>query len=153
MPGTFPPPSTWKETSTVSDPGVHHGTCVTHVPWRMPGSLARNGGENVPGIPGACATHNFTYLARGPCSKCTKMWSRVSFMQNDMFMYLWTCWIWIACGYGSSVWPFLNTDRITANQVTSHLWSFDFDIPIVYSSGHMAGMAIYTVNDITGATH
>ena len=22
-------------------------------------------GENVPGIPGACATHNFTYLLRG----------------------------------------------------------------------------------------
>ena len=25
-------------------------------------------GENVPGIPGACATCNFTYLVRGPCS-------------------------------------------------------------------------------------
>ena len=23
--------------------------------------------ENVPGIPGACATHKFTYRARGPC--------------------------------------------------------------------------------------
>ena len=23
----------------VSDPGMHHGTCVTHVPWSMPGSL------------------------------------------------------------------------------------------------------------------
>ena len=23
----------------VSDPGVHHGTCVTHVPWCMPGEL------------------------------------------------------------------------------------------------------------------
>ena len=31
----------------------------------MSGSLTRIGGENVPGIPGACATHNFTYLARG----------------------------------------------------------------------------------------
>ena len=27
----------------------------------------RGGGENVPGIPGSCATRNFTYLARGPC--------------------------------------------------------------------------------------
>ena len=27
--------------------------------------LTRGGGENVPGIPGACATHNFTYLVRG----------------------------------------------------------------------------------------
>ena len=25
-------------------------------------------GGNVPGIPGACATGNFTYLARGPCN-------------------------------------------------------------------------------------
>ena len=50
----------------VSDPGMHHGTCVTHVPWCMSGSLTCGDGENVPGIPGACATHNFTYLARGP---------------------------------------------------------------------------------------
>ena len=50
----------------VSDPGMHHGTCVTHVPWRMSGSLTRSGGENIPGIPGACATRNFAYLVRGP---------------------------------------------------------------------------------------
>ena len=39
----------------VSDPGMHHGTCVTHVPWCMSGSLTRGDRENVPGIPGACA--------------------------------------------------------------------------------------------------
>ena len=50
----------------VSDPGMHHDTCVTHVPWCMSGSLTRGGRENVPGIPGACATRNLTYLARGP---------------------------------------------------------------------------------------
>ena len=43
----------WK--SSVSDPGMHHGMCVTHVPWCMSGSLARGGGENVLGIPSACA--------------------------------------------------------------------------------------------------
>ena len=32
MPGTFSPPP------RVSDPDIHHGTCVTHVPWCMPGS-------------------------------------------------------------------------------------------------------------------
>ena len=37
-----------------NDPGMHHGTCVTHVPWCMSGSLTRGGEENVPGIPGAC---------------------------------------------------------------------------------------------------
>ena len=51
----------------VSDPGMHHGTCVTHVPWCMSGSPTRGVGENHQGIPGACATRNFTYLARGPC--------------------------------------------------------------------------------------
>ena len=40
----------------VSDPGMHHGTCVTHVPWCMSGSLTCGCGENVPGIPGACAS-------------------------------------------------------------------------------------------------
>ena len=33
MPGTFSPPP------RVSNPDMHHGTCVTHVPWCMPGSL------------------------------------------------------------------------------------------------------------------
>ena len=33
IPGTFSP-APW-----VSDPDMHHGTCVTHVPWCMPGSL------------------------------------------------------------------------------------------------------------------
>ena len=39
----------------VNDPGMHCGTCAMHVPWCMSGSLTRGGGENVPGIPGACA--------------------------------------------------------------------------------------------------
>ena len=47
----------------VSYPGMHHGTCVTHVLCCMSGSLTRGGGENVPG---ACATHNFAYPVRGP---------------------------------------------------------------------------------------
>ena len=33
-----------------SDPGMHHGTCVTHVPWCMSGSLTR-GGKTFPVIP------------------------------------------------------------------------------------------------------
>ena len=60
----------WKP--LVSDPGMHHGRCVTHVPWCMSGSLTRGGGENVPGIHGAGATRNFMYLARGPWSNLEK---------------------------------------------------------------------------------
>ena len=51
----------------VNNPGMPNGTCVTHVPWRMAGLLNGGVGENVPGIPSACATHNFTYLSRGLC--------------------------------------------------------------------------------------
>ena len=67
MPGTFISRHRFQRKQLVSDPGMHHGTCVTHVPWCMSGSLTHGGGENVPGIPSACATRDFTYLARGPC--------------------------------------------------------------------------------------
>ena len=51
MPGTFSP------YPQVSDPDMHHGTCVTHVPWCMPGSLIsgflwnRRRGKTFPAFP------------------------------------------------------------------------------------------------------
>ena len=42
MPGTFSP------SPRDSDPDMHHGTCVTHVPWCMPGSLTS--GKTQPAI-------------------------------------------------------------------------------------------------------
>ena len=50
----------------VSTPGLYKGTYVTHVSWCMSGSLICGCGENVPGIPSACTTRDFTYLTRGP---------------------------------------------------------------------------------------
>ena len=50
----------------VGEPGMHNGTCVTHVALCIAGLLIRTGGENVLGIPSACATQLFTYPARGP---------------------------------------------------------------------------------------
>ena len=73
----------------VNDPGMHHGTCVTHVPWCMLGSLTRGGGENVPGIPGTCANRNFTYLGRGP-------WWKHS------FFCLWNNHRWLSWTYSTS---------------------------------------------------
>ena len=32
-------PETFSQPLRVSDPDMHHGTCMTHVPWCMPGSL------------------------------------------------------------------------------------------------------------------
>ena len=84
MLGTFSP------SPQVSDPDMHHGTCVTHLPWCMPGSLTigflwnRRRGENVPGIPGACATCNFTYLVRGPLS---------TYSNNEREPHSWLCFI------------------------------------------------------------
>ena len=52
---------------------MHHGTCVTHVPWCMSGSLTCGDGENVPGIPPRMRTCNFAYLARGPCHDVIKV--------------------------------------------------------------------------------
>ena len=35
----------------VIDPGTHHGTCVTHVPWCMLGSITRGSGKTFPAFP------------------------------------------------------------------------------------------------------
>ena len=53
--GNVFPGRRFKRKPLVSDPGMHHGTCVTHVPWCMSGSLTCGDEENVPGIPGTCA--------------------------------------------------------------------------------------------------
>ena len=68
MPGTFSRHRLQRK-PLVSHPSIHHGACITQVPWCMSGSLTRGGGENVPSIPGACPNRNFTYLARGPCGQ------------------------------------------------------------------------------------
>ena len=68
MPGTFP-----------HHRGLAIPTCITARAWRTCRDACRDrrlavsvedghgGGENFPGIPGPCATPNFTYLVRGPC--------------------------------------------------------------------------------------
>ena len=53
----------------VSDFSMHHGTCVTHVPWCM-------SGHYVPSISGACTTRNFMYLAIGPSNAVHVLWKK-----------------------------------------------------------------------------
>ena len=81
----------FQKKSLVSDPGMHHDTCVMHVPWCMSGSLTHGDGENVPGIPGAWATHNFTYLVRGPCTR-TPLMLRLSYYWRTRSCL--DCWCW-----------------------------------------------------------
>ena len=81
MLGTFP------RHRGYGDSDMHHGTCVTHVPWYMPESLTSGfpwslWQGNVPGIPSACATHNFTYLARGPLRLYRLPWGWISIICN-----------------------------------------------------------------------
>ena len=54
----------------VNDPGMRHGTCVTHVPWCMSGSLTSGGGENVTGISGACAPAILRIGHEAHCQVC-----------------------------------------------------------------------------------
>ena len=59
MPGAHAPgmPGTFSPLPQVSDPDMHHGTCVTHVPWCMSGSLTsgflwnRRRGKTFPAFP------------------------------------------------------------------------------------------------------
>ena len=59
-----------------------------HVPWCMSGSLTCGGGENVPGIPGACAARNFTYLVRGPLSPWSWPEERVAISGKMCFRWI-----------------------------------------------------------------
>ena len=84
----------------VSGPGIHHGTCVKHVPRCMSGSLTCDCGENVPGIPGACANHNFPYLVRSPWRYTEMLFVSskgdlcLSFIITVLYIttrYMWSC--------------------------------------------------------------
>ena len=74
---------------------MHHGTCVTHRPWSMSGSLTRVGGENVPGIPRACAPRNFTYLVRSPWNLVRVLHNYLRHPHNTKGQ-LWKC-VYLSC--------------------------------------------------------
>ena len=60
-------PVTAGERSRHASRHVHHARAVMHAGFaNQRFHLKSAAGENVPGIPGACATCNFTYLVRGP---------------------------------------------------------------------------------------
>ena len=77
----------------VSDPDMHHGTCATHRPWCIPGSLTSSfllswWLENVPGITGSCATRYFTYLSKGPWLQVSSLLSPPRWF-NFFIYYSW----------------------------------------------------------------
>ena len=68
----------------ISDPDMHQGTPITHVPWCMPGSLTRGGGETFPAFL-AHAQPVIRYLVRVP------LWGAVSFLHRDYLPSVWIC--------------------------------------------------------------
>ena len=77
----------------VSDPGMHHGTYTTHVPWCIPGSLTRGVGEHVPGIPDAWASRHVTYLLSDPYTNILRPRQNTSISRRHFQMHFleWKC--------------------------------------------------------------
>ena len=88
-------PETFAPTPRVSDIDMHHGTCVTHVPWCMPGSITNDflwsrWREKRPGIPGACASRNFRYLVRGSLLCHLKhVWNKMTKVMHNLHWLNW----------------------------------------------------------------
>ena len=68
------PTTDLKESARVSDPGMHHGTCVMHVPWCMSGSLTSGGGKNVPGSSRRMRNPQFYVSGKRPMSYLAIWW-------------------------------------------------------------------------------
>ena len=78
----------------VSYPSMHHGTCIMHVPWCMSGWLSRCGGENIPGISGACATRTCKGFTPTPSSGTpprTRWMSSACWSQTLRVVYFTNC--------------------------------------------------------------
>ena len=69
----------------VSDPDMHHSTCVMHMSSWMWGSLTRGG------IPGACTTRSF-YLVRGPKVTPTRQYGLPLHHPSHFYVSLFDIW-------------------------------------------------------------
>ena len=72
--------------------------CVTHVPWCMSGPLTRGGGENVRGIPGACAPTILRIWQEAHC----ETFRQAEFGEYEVYFvlssdHLCIYQIWLAC--------------------------------------------------------
>ena len=85
MSGTFPPLPTSKETASYRSRHASRHVCHAHILIHV-GIVNPRWRENIPGIPGACATCNFTYLAIGPLPTQQKAFQKL------MLLLLWWKW-------------------------------------------------------------
>ena len=88
--------------------GLAIPTCIMAHAWRKCRDACRDrhravcfevgGEENVPGIPGACATRNFTYLVRDPLRSCRtgSFWTNTQYpLYREDFIVNWHCFTWM----------------------------------------------------------
>ena len=84
-PGTFSPPP------RVSDPGIHHGTCVTQVSCCMPGSL----------------NSDFLWIRwRGKCSRHSRRMRNPQFYVSGERPIHCYNQIWVPCKHVAGIWMF-----------------------------------------------
>ena len=90
MPGTFSHYRLQRKPLD-NDPGMHHGMCVTHVPWCMLGSLTHGGGEKRFRHPRCIRNRQFYVSGKRPISAfniLTICWVRVA---STMWMNSYDC--------------------------------------------------------------
>ena len=89
MPGTFSP------RPRVSDPDMHHGTCVTHVPWCMSGSLtsgflwSRSRGKTFPAFPAHAQPATLRIWKEAHCALVHQ------YCQCHIFDYIYSFVVWL----------------------------------------------------------
>ena len=82
----------------VCDPGMHHGTCVTHVLWCMSGSLTLGDGENVP-------IHTYIHCVLSPVTGMSLWTCTVGFCGFSLlmvvfcFVFVFLFLLWVFCGF------------------------------------------------------
>ena len=81
--GNVSPRRRLQRKTLVSDPVMHHGTCVTHVPWCMSGSLTSCGGETFPAFP-AHAHPQFYVSGKRPIPRADFQWVEVNTLNIEM---------------------------------------------------------------------
>ena len=102
----------------VSDPGMHHGTCVTHVPWCMSGSLTRGGGENVRGNRLRRALYKPWHSFRGNlCCNSRSSADTVLFIKLHV-LFSASCTPWFMIKFWAPVSVIQNGRQIVRNQQT-----------------------------------
>ena len=106
---------------------MHHGKCVTRVPWCMPGPLpcgflwSRWRGK-VSGIPGACATRNFAYLVIAP-SRSPSFLTRRNFgyLCNQKWWWIQICSLFPRNNSTWKCWHFINSVFIIWSQTQLYM--------------------------------